>query len=152
MSTKSNHNRGFTLIELIVVLMIGTAIASFAIVKYEETIEKTKFNKTALDLKSIHCAFEIYKTKNGTYPEFDLGSLHEINQLLDLDIRNSDYTFLYGSIAPGYRVAAVRNTKLEKIYSLCLKSDEVSGNNPCCTSILGNCPYDLGNCPVLCVF
>lgn len=66
---KFKKNKGFTLVELMIVIVILGIIAAIAIPTYTSSQEKARKNSCLQNQKIIHSAAEEYKTVNGTYPE-----------------------------------------------------------------------------------
>jgi general secretion pathway protein G len=63
-----NFNRGFTFIEILVVVTIIGVLASIGIVSYQSVNEKSRDNKRKADIESIRSALEMYRADNGNYP------------------------------------------------------------------------------------
>lgn len=60
--------KGFTLIELVVVIAILGILAGIAIPRFMDSIEIARGAKLLADLRSIESAGTVYYTKNGKYP------------------------------------------------------------------------------------
>jgi prepilin-type N-terminal cleavage/methylation domain-containing protein len=60
--------RGFTLIEMMVVVSIIAVISSVGIFSYNEASKKSRDGNRQSDLKQLQAAIELYKQKNGRYP------------------------------------------------------------------------------------
>lgn len=60
--------KGFTLIELVVVIAILGILAGIAIQRFMDSIETARGAKLLADLRSIESAGTVYYTKNGKYP------------------------------------------------------------------------------------
>lgn len=66
-------HRGFTLIEVMVVVIILGILATIIVPKFMDEPEKAKRTKAALQIRSIESALKMYKLDNGTYPDTEQG-------------------------------------------------------------------------------
>ena len=62
--------RGFTLVELVVVVLIMGIIAAVALPKMTASTSTAKNNSTKQSLAIVRDAIELYKADNGAYPTF----------------------------------------------------------------------------------
>lgn len=60
--------KGFTLVELIVVITILALLMTVGITSYQNTLKSTRDAKRFSDLKELKNALDIYYAKNGEYP------------------------------------------------------------------------------------
>jgi len=72
---RSNLNKGFTFVELLVVVTIIAVLTAVAVVSYTSTNKKARDTKRKADLQEIRSALEIVRTECGAYPSGDLYSL-----------------------------------------------------------------------------
>lgn len=65
---KLRDQKGFTLIELIFVVIILAVLAGIALINLGGSEEEAKLAVAKADLRTIAIAVKYYKTKNNTYP------------------------------------------------------------------------------------
>lgn len=63
-----SSRRGFTLVELVVVVLILGIIAAIAGPKMFDTANDARTNGTRLSLSVVRDAIELYRAENGSYP------------------------------------------------------------------------------------
>jgi general secretion pathway protein G len=68
-----NDNRGFTLIELMVVIIILGILAMWVAPKIMSRPEEAKQVKARLDIQNLETALKLYKLDNGSYPSTEQG-------------------------------------------------------------------------------
>ncbi len=66
---KSRRVQGFTLVELMVVIVIIGILAGVVVVNYSGRTEKAIEARTKVDFKAIEDAIELFKGDTGQYPE-----------------------------------------------------------------------------------
>lgn len=67
MNSNRLENRGFTLVELLVIVSIIGLLSTLAITSLDNSRRKARDAKRKMDLKEISTAFELYYDKNNTY-------------------------------------------------------------------------------------
>jgi general secretion pathway protein G len=67
------NEKGFTLIEIMVVVIILGILASIVAVKYTGQAEKARRTQAAVQIKTFETAIELYKLDNGGYPSTEQG-------------------------------------------------------------------------------
>lgn len=72
-NAKLRRQRGFTLIEIMVVIVILGILAAFAIPNIMDNPEKARITKAEHDIGTIESALEMYKLDNFNYPTTDQG-------------------------------------------------------------------------------
>jgi general secretion pathway protein G len=68
-------NRGFTLIEIMVVIIILGILAMYVAPKLMGRPEEAKQVRTKMDIAALETALKLYKLDNGIYPSTDQGLL-----------------------------------------------------------------------------
>lgn len=71
--THFNNKRGFTLIEIMVVIVILALLAALVGPKLMGRTDDAKITKTRVDIKGIETALKLYKLDNGYYPTTEQG-------------------------------------------------------------------------------
>ena len=70
---KVQNNRGFTLLELMIVVAIIAIMAGFAVTKFTGVLDNTRVTAVKTDFKTFEFALEAYYMKNSRYPSTDEG-------------------------------------------------------------------------------
>lgn len=65
----SSAKKGFTLIEVMIVIMIIAIITAILMPHYDQAVEKTKVSEALLVTRAIADANRMYNLKNGTYTD-----------------------------------------------------------------------------------
>jgi prepilin-type N-terminal cleavage/methylation domain-containing protein len=141
----SNNKKGFSIMELIIVVVIIGVLASFAIPKYTRTVERSIMNDAVVQLQSIHSALLIENAQRGQGTYLDSSAecggscnLSQLNTELNINITANGMTYSYLRTATNtYNVTAVR-TGGSSVFTLTLTQSPLSStNNPICS---GSCP------------
>ena len=104
-TTASRRRSGFTLVELVVVVLVLGIIASVATPKMFDTAGDARQNGTIQSLSVLRDAIELHKAQNGTYPG-DAGT--EADFKADLD------NFINGAF-PKNQISAATNDASVKV-------------------------------------
>lgn len=75
---------GFTLVELMVVMLIVALLAGIAATNFMGQSEKAKVTATKATLKALQSAVNMFKLDTGRYPTEDLGLLELVEQPTDV--------------------------------------------------------------------
>ena len=68
MLMNSLKHKGFTIVELLIVIVVIAILAAITIVAYNNIQGMAKYNKINAELVSMKKLIEMYKAENGTYP------------------------------------------------------------------------------------
>jgi prepilin-type N-terminal cleavage/methylation domain-containing protein len=92
MLNKAKGQKGFTLVELAIVIVIIGVLASFGVPRFRDAVERSKAGEAMNYLSAIRSAQERYHAREGTYAD-DLTTL-------DVSIPTPKY-FSVGTVAAG---------------------------------------------------
>ncbi len=96
MSYHGKRFMGFTLMEVMVVVIIVGIIAGFGIPGYSKMVERTHIRDAMSQLRMIHSAQKMYFVKyNAYFPPSGAGNsdLSGLNEALDLNISSGKFTY-----------------------------------------------------------
>lgn len=80
MKTFLRNNGGFTLIEIMVVIVILTLLAVFAVPKIMGRLDDAKIADAKVQIRNLESALKYYKLDNGIYPGTEQGLQALINK------------------------------------------------------------------------
>jgi len=105
------HKKGFTLLELLIVVIILGVLASIALPQYVATIEKARSGEAVINIGAIRVALDRYWYQNGTMPPNDNFIALDIDN--PNNISNKLYTYSFKDNGTSgtrrkYSVTAVR--------------------------------------------
>ncbi|MBI4666537.1 MAG: type II secretion system major pseudopilin GspG [Nitrospinae bacterium] len=81
--------RGFTLIEILVVVVILGILATVIVPRIMGRPEEARMAKAKVDIKSIETALHMYKIDNGAYPTTEMGLLALVQKPVSGQIPNA---------------------------------------------------------------
>lgn len=73
MKTAPRRTGGFTLIEIMIVVVILAVLAAIVVPKFMGAPEKARITRARVDIKNIESALNLYKLDNYTYPTTEQG-------------------------------------------------------------------------------
>lgn len=73
MDVRKNRNRGFTLIEVMVVVVILGILAAFIVPRIIGRPDEAKITKVKSDVQALQTALDLYRLDNGRYPTTEQG-------------------------------------------------------------------------------
>lgn len=85
MKNKNYKNSGFTLVEMMAVLLIIALLAGLAGNAFLGQIDKAKKQSTQADLVTLRNAVTMFKMDTGYYPSEEVGLIELVEQPMDLE-------------------------------------------------------------------
>jgi general secretion pathway protein G len=85
---KPRHSRGFTLIEIMVVVVILGILAAIVVPNVFGNVDKARVAKAKQDIRSFETALSLYQMDNYKFPSGDQGLQALVNKPNDPNIRN----------------------------------------------------------------
>ncbi|MHC4430590.1 MAG: type II secretion system major pseudopilin GspG [Planctomycetota bacterium] len=82
---KKRIRDGFTMVELMAMLIIIGLLATLVVTKVASQIDKSRLITTKANLKMLHAAVNQFRMDTGQYPSEDMGLLDLVQQPMDLD-------------------------------------------------------------------
>jgi type II secretion system protein G len=89
----TQSTRGFTLLELLVVILVIAILAAIAVPNFLEAQTRAKVSRVQSDLRAVATGVEMYILDNGRYPAYHYGEFRQ--------------HFMGGSIDQGFAVTAL---------------------------------------------
>lgn len=83
-----NAQNGFTLIEIMVVVVILAVLGALVVPKILENVDKARVTRAQSDLRAIQTALDLYRLDNFKYPTTEQGLLALVKQPVDPTITN----------------------------------------------------------------
>lgn len=84
--TKQSHKKhGFTLVELMAVLLIIALLAGLAATNFMGQTDKAKVTTTKATMSTLHQAVNMFKLDTGYYPSEEVGLVELVEQPMDLE-------------------------------------------------------------------
>ena len=83
-----SRQRGFTLIEIMVVVVILAVLGALVVPKIIENVDKARVTRAAADIRAIQTALDLYRLDNFKYPTTEQGLQALVTQPVDPTITN----------------------------------------------------------------
>ena len=113
MTRERTANKGFTIIELMIVLVIIGVLASLAIPGFLRTKERALDKEAQIGLNFIAAGEKIYRVKTGSYyPLSGIVNKSDIEDNLQLDLSSSAWEYSIDGLSSGgvnFNATALRN-------------------------------------------
>lgn len=90
--------KGFTLIEMMIVVAIIAILSAVAIPKFNESLALTNTTRVQADLQSLDTAIAMYRLQNGKYPN-DLSDLDDYIDVASVQAPTGD-VYIDGALTP----------------------------------------------------
>ena len=137
---KQKTQKSFTLMELICVAVIVSALTLMALVNYNKMMRSADFDDIVLQLTLLHGAEEVYKIKHGQYWPTDLAThtdINEINTVFQLNLNgNRTYQMSKQGMSGQGWVCFVGNPNTSMLVQV-IEGPIIDDNNPICVAV---CP------------
>ena len=131
---RSRGRKGFTLVELAVVIIIIGILAAFAVPRFLDSVERSKAGEAFNYLAAVRSAQERYQVRQGTYAD-------DISKL-DIQMQEPKY-FTVGTPAAG------TTGSLEDSWTLTMTRSGASGGYGAYTVVFTDQGYDATNSTIL---
>ena len=139
---KKESDIGFTLMELMVVVVIIGIIAGFALPQYQKSVRKSHERDALVQLATLHAANAIYRAKEDEYLPA-AANLAAINSGLNINIiaNQKTYTYTRNSTITYTATAFWDDPNNSFDFRVQIENTAIDNNNPCChSSTAGQCP------------
>lgn len=139
----SYNKLGFSLIELMVVIVIVAIFATIAIPSYQTYIRKASMNQAQQEMQHLATLLDKHKAKNFTYRGFDISTINLPVNAIDENVRytlivrdgdNSDLTLDENEATGHHWVIQGQSTDINN-YTLLLTSHGVQCKNKIATQV-----------------
>ena len=126
--------KGFTLVELLIVVIILSVLSGIAIPSYFIITERANISATKADMKNISTCLEIYLNKNTHYPSSAQGISILEDENMMADVPDSDKwgsSYVYESDGQEYELRSLGSDKVSSTQDDIVLENGIftSGNN-----------------------
>lgn len=147
---KQNFLTGFTLMEVIIVVVLISIIAAFAVPNYNKALQKSDEREAIVNLELMWEATKIYRVRTGDYLTVAQPGISDINQTLNTSIIESNMVYSC-SVLGGNGSSLGCEADSPDGWGLCFHSDPLvagigageiycyTGGCPSCAAV--NCVY-----------
>jgi prepilin-type N-terminal cleavage/methylation domain-containing protein len=101
------NKKGFTLLELLIVVVIVGVLAALTIPNMRSSVERTRSRSAQFNLQAIYNAEKRYKLRNNKY-YYGANTQAAINENLQLNIQDSYFTYQITGSADSFNATATR--------------------------------------------
>jgi type II secretion system protein G len=121
--------KGFTLLELLVVVIIIGILASIALPQYAATIEKARSAEAVINIGAIRVALDRYWYQNGSLPEESTFSLLDVDNPNNIVNKLYVYSFIDNGTTSTKRKYSVTATRVgnPSTWARWLQTDNMTG-------------------------
>lgn len=131
------RKNGFSLMEIMIVIVILSLIVGFGLPSYSKAIEKNRARRVRMNLIGFHAALTTFEAQTGTFPATGL-NLGGLNGVLGTNILDDSFGYTFTNPGGGsFSLVAVHN---DNLYKFTLTQAVISPANPVCADLDGNCP------------
>ena len=136
-SSRKPRNNGFTLIEIMIVVITLGVISSLALLSYSKVLERGHCANAKENLRRIHAAVQIYYLKHGNSGIPGLSSAETINNTFNINIVDPYFNYsTYYDPGHGPILSQGHATRLNGPTYMCSApfGIPINDTNPSCTS------------------
>lgn len=126
----SKFNHGFTIVELLIVIVVIGVLAAIVIVAYNGVIKKATIATLTSDLSNASSQLKVYKLSNRTYPTALDADNCPITPVVDNSLclkSSSDNTFSYGSDGKTFALNEINSRTNDIVYNVTEKTVPAPG-------------------------
>lgn len=107
---KLQQKKGFTLLEIIIVIIILGVLAALALPRFFRTVEYSRSSEATGNIQALRGSVERCRLQKGTYTTCSLSNLDVADPTLDPDTHFT-YLLSINGTGDGFTILATRNTK-----------------------------------------